>query len=141
MCQWVGWVVPWLALPELTPGLIQLEGQLGWSVEDDLVHTPEPLRFSLWPFTPQRDRLASIGGGLKVGFQERETGSLKASRPQGLGLKVTHRQSPLPFPLINANQSQQIRGLHKGMDTGRCTSLGPFCDDLPHRVKEEHRLQ
>lgn len=81
MCQWVGWVVPWLALPELTPGLIQLEGQLGWSVEDDLVHTPEPLRFSLWPFTPQRDRLASIGGGLKVGFQERETGSLKASRP------------------------------------------------------------
>lgn len=47
MCLWVGWVVPWLAGPELTPGLTQLEGQLGGSVDDGLVHTPEPLRFSL----------------------------------------------------------------------------------------------
>lgn len=55
MLLWVGWVVPWLVLPELTLGPIKLEGQLGWNGQDDLI----PMRGSrYWP------RLSPIGSPL-----------------------------------------------------------------------------
>ena len=59
----------------LTPGLVRLEGHLGWDVQDDLTLTPggwcwlwvEPLWFSsLWSFILQGDGLASLWRGLRV---------------------------------------------------------------------------
>lgn len=68
------------------------------------------------------------------GFQERESGSYKAS--SGRGLEATRRH-PRPF-----HWSKRIRVSREGytLNTGRCISLVPFCNDLPHQVKEKHRL-
>lgn len=87
MCLWIGWVVPCLFLPALTPGLVQLEGQLGWGVQDDFTHTPgsscwqwaEPLWFSsMWPFTLPEAGLAFLCGGLRV---DSKKGKVEATRP------------------------------------------------------------
>lgn len=66
-------------MASLTPGLVQLEGHLGWDVQNDLTLTPGgwcwlwvgPLWFSsMWPFILQEDRLPSIWSGLRVDYKK-----------------------------------------------------------------------
>lgn len=107
-----------------TPGLVRLEGHLGWDVQDDLTLIPggwcwlwlDPLVFFHVAFHPPWGWTGFLMEWSQGGLQERANKNCKESSDLGLETVYCH---PCPFHWSKQLRGRSVEGLFNGVNTKR----------------------